>query len=119
MSVHKNYENTGGKHQFGPRFALQKPRACFISSGHSPRLGGVNFRLRGHNFRLRGHGPKVPPWRRVCFQLSQQPTKPYLISQKDLNDFKRNLNLTKSHSDLLASRLQQWNLLAPDTKVAF
>ena len=21
--VHKNYKNTGGKHQFGPRFALQ------------------------------------------------------------------------------------------------
>ena len=23
VSVHKNYENTGGKQQFGPRFALQ------------------------------------------------------------------------------------------------
>ena len=29
------------------------------------------------------------------------------------------LNLTKSNSKLLASRLQQWNFLAPDTKVAF
>ena len=45
------------------------------------------------------------------FQLSQEATKPHLISQKDLND------LTKSNSKLLALCLQQWNLLAPHTKV--
>ena len=53
------------------------------------------------------------------FQLSQEATKPHLISQEDLNDLVRDLNLTKSNSELLASRLQQWNLLAPDTKVTF
>ena len=53
------------------------------------------------------------------FQLSQEATKPHLISQKYLNDLVRNLNLTKFNSELLASRLQQWNLLAPDTKVTF
>ena len=26
--VHKNYENTGGKHQFGPQIPLQVPRGC-------------------------------------------------------------------------------------------
>ena len=53
------------------------------------------------------------------FQLSQEVTKPHLISQEDLNDLVQDLNLTKSNSKLLASRLQQWNLLAPDTKVTF
>ena len=53
------------------------------------------------------------------FQLSQGATKPHLISQEDLNDLVQDLNLTKSNSKLLASRLQQWNLLAPDTKVTF
>ena len=46
------------------------------------------------------------------FQLSQEATKPHLISQEDLNDLVQDLNLTKSNSELLASRLQQWNLLA-------
>ena len=41
------------------------------------------------------------------------------ICQEDLNDLVQDLNLTKSNSKLLASRLQQWNLLAPDTKVTF
>ena len=31
----------------------------------------------------------------------------------------RDLNLTKSNSKLLALHLQQWNLLAPETKVTF
>ena len=39
------------------------------------------------------------------FQLSQEATKPHLISQEDLNDLVRDLNLTKSNSELLASRL--------------
>ena len=42
-----------------------------------------------------------------------------MINQEDLNDLVRDLNLTKSNSELLASRLQQWNLLAPHTKVTF
>ena len=41
------------------------------------------------------------------FQLSQEATKPHLISQEDLNDLVRDLNLTKSNSELLASCLQQ------------
>ena len=50
------------------------------------------------------------------FQLSQEATKPNLISQEDLNDFVRDLDLTKSNNKLLASCLQQWNLFAPNTK---
>ena len=53
------------------------------------------------------------------FQFSQEATKPHLINQEHLNDLVRDLNLTKSNSELLASRLQQWNLLAPHTKVTF
>ncbi|GBP78947.1 hypothetical protein EVAR_57898_1 [Eumeta japonica] len=44
-------------------------------------------------------------------------TEPHLISQSELNDLVRDLQLSKSKSELLASRLQQWNLLAPDTRV--
>lgn len=35
----------------------------------------------------------------------------HLLSQGDLNDLQRDLYLTKQMSELLASRLQQWNLL--------
>ena len=41
------------------------------------------------------------------FQLNQEATKPHLISQEDLSHFERDLNLTKSNSELLVSRLQQ------------
>ena len=41
------------------------------------------------------------------FQLNQEATKPHLISQEDLSDFERDLNLTKSNSELLVLRLQQ------------
>lgn len=43
--------------------------------------------------------------------------KPHLIEQGELNDLVRDLDLTKEKSEILASRLQQWNLLAPEVKV--
>lgn len=46
-------------------------------------------------------------------------SEPHLISQSELNDLIRDLQLSKSKSELLASRLQQWNLLASDTRVTF
>lgn len=42
---------------------------------------------------------------------------PHLITQCDLNDLVRDLTLTKGQSELLASRLKEWNLLAADTKI--
>ena len=44
--------------------------------------------------------------------------RPHFITQEDLNDLVRDLNLSKDKSELLASRLQQWNLLL-GTKVTF
>ena len=41
----------------------------------------------------------------------------HLITQQKLNDLVCHLNLPKSKSELLGSRLQQWNLLAPGTQV--
>lgn len=37
--------------------------------------------------------------------------QPHPLTQGDLNDLVRDLNLSKSASELLASRLQQWSLL--------
>ena len=43
----------------------------------------------------------------------------HIISQVELNDLERDLRLTKGRSELLASRLQKWNLLEDETKVTF
>ncbi|KAJ8716001.1 hypothetical protein PYW08_013286 [Mythimna loreyi] len=45
-------------------------------------------------------------------------SEPHLIEQPELNDLVRDLNLSKQHAELLGSRLQQWNLLAKDTKIS-
>lgn len=52
-------------------------------------------------------------------EFESDDSKPHLISQSELNDLIRDLQLSKSKSELLASRLQQWNLLAHDTQVTF
>lgn len=44
--------------------------------------------------------------------------EPHLIRQGELNDLVRDLNLSKAQAELLSSRLQQWNLLHPSTKVS-
>ena len=51
------------------------------------------------------------------FQDEPSITCPHLITQQELNDPVRGLNLTKSKNELLGSRLKQWKLLAPGTKV--
>ena len=45
-------------------------------------------------------------------------SKPHLITQGELNDLVRDLQLPKSKAELLGSRLQQWNLLADNVKVS-
>ncbi|GBM20775.1 hypothetical protein AVEN_30025-1 [Araneus ventricosus] len=47
----------------------------------------------------------------------QTSPMPHLISRSDLNDLVRDLNLSKNQSELLASRLKEWNLLEKETKV--
>ncbi|GBO35837.1 hypothetical protein AVEN_14763-1 [Araneus ventricosus] len=42
---------------------------------------------------------------------------PHLISQSDLNDLERDPNLSKNQSELLTSRLKEWNLVEKETKV--
>ena len=51
------------------------------------------------------------------FEDESNTNCPHLITQQELNDLVRDLNLPKSKSELLGSWLQQWNLLAPGTKV--
>lgn len=45
--------------------------------------------------------------------------EPHMISQPELNDLARDLGLSKEKSELLASRLQGWNLLASGTHVTY
>ena len=44
-------------------------------------------------------------------------SKPHLISQHELNDLTRDLDLPKNKAELLGSRLQQWNLLNENVRV--
>lgn len=46
------------------------------------------------------------------------PTEPHLITQAQLNDLVRDLNLSKGKAELLGSRLQSWNLLEHSTKIS-
>lgn len=50
--------------------------------------------------------------------LEDTDRKPHFITGPDLNDLVRDLYLTKHQSELLASRLQQWHLLADDARVS-
>ncbi|UYV61962.1 hypothetical protein LAZ67_1007178 [Cordylochernes scorpioides] len=46
-------------------------------------------------------------------------SEPHLVTQGDLNDLVRDLDLSKKQSALLGSRLKGWNLLHKGTKVCF
>jgi hypothetical protein len=43
--------------------------------------------------------------------------EPHLLTQRDLIEIVRHLNLSKKQAELLGSRLKGWNLLCEDTKV--
>ena len=47
-----------------------------------------------------------------------QKSKPHLLNQSDLDDLIRDLSLSKEKSELLASRLQEWNLLQEGTTIS-
>lgn len=52
------------------------------------------------------------------FSVDLSPGKPHKITQNELSDLIRDLNLSKDKSEVLASRLQQWNLLESDVKIS-
>ena len=43
--------------------------------------------------------------------------EPHWIMQEDLNDLARDLYQSKQQSELLASRLKQWNLVQEDVRI--
>jgi hypothetical protein len=51
----------------------------------------------------------------ACYEPESEQGKPHLLSQSDLDDLVRDLSLPKEKSELLASRLQEWNLLQKGT----
>lgn len=46
-------------------------------------------------------------------------TNPHLLTQGDLNDLVRDLDLSKKQAELLGSRLKGWNLLHHETKICY
>jgi hypothetical protein len=50
--------------------------------------------------------------------IPSQSLAPHLVTQEELNDLVRELSLSKEKAELLGSRLQGWNLLAPGTMVS-
>ena len=53
------------------------------------------------------------------FAGASSSNEPHLLTQGDLNDIVRDLNLPKKQAELLGSRLKGWDLLRQDTKVCF
>jgi len=45
--------------------------------------------------------------------------EPHLLTQWDLNDIVRDLNLSKTQAEVLGYRLKGWTFLRQDTKVCF
>jgi len=45
--------------------------------------------------------------------------EPHMLTQGDLNDIVRDLNLSKKQAERLGSRLKGWNLFRQDTNVCF
>ncbi|XP_065444006.1 uncharacterized protein LOC101953070 isoform X3 [Chrysemys picta bellii] len=50
--------------------------------------------------------------------LPSSSSEPHFLTQGEVNDLVRDLELPKSKAELLGSRLQQWNLLAGDVRVS-
>jgi len=53
------------------------------------------------------------------FAGASSSIEPQLLTQRDLNDIVRDLNLSKKQAEILGSRLKGWNLLCQDTKMCF
>jgi len=53
------------------------------------------------------------------FDASCSSSELHLLTQGDLNDLVRDLNLFKKLAEPLGSRLKVWNLLHPDTEIYF
>lgn len=63
---------------------------------------------------------KVATTSDAVYESEPQPDEakePHLLTQSDLNDLARDLDLSKSKYEVLGSRLREWNLLHPDTSV--
>jgi hypothetical protein len=69
------------------------------------------------SFSDNGHGATTSTACEDPDLFPQIPTSPHFITQQELHDLVRDLNLSQTQSELLASRLQGWNLLEKGVKV--
>ena len=56
-------------------------------------------------------------WKILSLHIQEQVAMSHTITQEDLNDLARDLYLSKQQSELLSSRLKQWNLVQEDVKI--
>ena len=54
-----------------------------------------------------------------CNEYEESSSSPKQLTQQELNDLIKDLNLSKQGSELLASRLKEKNCLQPDAKITF
>ena len=73
--------------------------------------------FQDHQVLLQKKIAKLPPSGAEVFKDPTVADTPHLISQAELNDLVRDLDLTEEKSEMLGSRLKQWDLLQSDVNI--
>ncbi|XP_061419594.1 uncharacterized protein LOC133349820 isoform X1 [Lethenteron reissneri] len=113
----------------GKGVSKKKSRLCSIQTFHQlyaqyPTEKDCGFLMHQNHSHLESDegedetsGPEPSRSHDLDF-LPSSSSEPHLITQGELKDLVRNLELPKRKAELLGSRLQQWNILAGDVRVS-
>ncbi|KDR22943.1 hypothetical protein L798_00777, partial [Zootermopsis nevadensis] len=90
----------------------EPPESFSVDSDEDENTDDVQAELDIHEEVQQPSTSRDPP-----FCTSLYPSEPHKITESELNDLIRDLELPMNKAELLASRLQQWNLLDHFVKV--